>query len=89
MNGNEVCVPVVGGRGCRLVSRILPPQLFDPEFGGKGALTRGSLKGLEESPSDWRTIFVSSDRVRFRFNVFQWIPIKGNYSNSFYVYMFE
>lgn len=41
MNGNEVCVLVVGGRGCRLVSRILPPQLFDPEFGGKGALTRG------------------------------------------------
>lgn len=42
MNGNEVCVPVVRGRGCRLVSRILPPQLFAPEFGGgERALTRG------------------------------------------------
>lgn len=45
MNGNEVCVSVVRGRGRRLVSRILPPQLF--EFEGEGGFN--SRQGLEKS----------------------------------------
>lgn len=84
MNGNEVCVPVVRGRGCRLVSRILPPQLFAPEFGG-GGKGFNSRQELEESPSNWSTIFVSSDRVHFRFNLFEWIAIKEKIFESFYI----
>lgn len=84
MNGNEVCVPVVRGRGCRLVSRILPPQLFEFEGGGKGFNSR---QELEESPSNWSTIFVSSDRVHFRFNLFEWIAIKEKIFESFYIYI--
>lgn len=85
MNGNEVCVPVVRGRGCRLVSRILPPQLF--EFGG-GEKGFNSRQELEESPSNWSTIFVSSDRVHFRFNLFEWIAIKEKIFESFYIRLF-
>lgn len=85
MNGNEVCVPVVRGRGCRLVSRILPPQLFAPEF-GRGGKGFNSRQDLEESPSNWSTIFVSSDRVHFsKFNFFEWIAIKEKIFESFYI----